>query len=135
MSFATITGVGFGGNNHSADAGAGAGAANDDDDVKEEDDNSIESSTSSEKMLDDMEAQWMRMESRKRAETIEVTSFERRLREIREKRRNSATEIRMAREMGSSFADESKADDASSSLLESKDFQLYDKGGHSDSDA
>ena len=36
---------------------------------------------------------------------------------------------------GSSFADESKADDASSSLLESKDFQLYDKGGHSDSDA
>ena len=107
VSFATITGVGFGGNNHSADAGAGAGAANDDDDVKEEDDNSIESSTSSEKMLDDMEAQWMRMESRKRAETIEVTSFERRLREIREKRRNSATEIRMAREMGSSFADES----------------------------
>ena len=101
VSFATITGVGFGGNNNSADAGA------DDDDVKEEDDNSIESSTRSEKMLDDMEAQWMRMESRKRAETIEVTSFERRLREIREKRRNSATEIRMAREMGSSFADES----------------------------
>ena len=107
VSFATITGVGFGGNNHSADAGAAAGAANGDDDVKEEDDNSSESSTSSEKMLDDMEAQWMRMESRKRAETIEVTSFERRLREIREKRRNSATEIRMAREMGSSFADES----------------------------
>ncbi|CAL6341766.1 unnamed protein product [Bathycoccus prasinos] len=101
VSFATITGVGFGGNNNSADAGA------DDDDVKEEDDNSSESSTRSEKMLDDMEAQWMRMESRKRAETIEVTSFERRLREIREKRRNSATEIRMAREMGSSFADES----------------------------
>ncbi|CAL6350044.1 unnamed protein product [Bathycoccus prasinos] len=101
VSFATITGVGFGGNNNSADAGA------DDDDVKEEDDNSSESSTRSEKMLDDMEAQWMRMESRKRAETIEVTSFERRLREIREKRRNSATEIRMPREMGSSFADES----------------------------
>ena len=35
---------------------------------------------------------------------------------------------------GSSFADESKADDASSSLLESKDFQLHE-GGHSDSDA
>jgi hypothetical protein len=35
---------------------------------------------------------------------------------------------------GSSFADESKADDASSSLLESKDFHLHE-GGHSDSDA
>jgi hypothetical protein len=36
----------------------------------------------------------------------------------------------------SSFAEDSKADDASSSLLESKDFQLYDKGDpHSDSDA
>ena len=35
---------------------------------------------------------------------------------------------------GSSFADESKADDASSSLLESKDFQLHG-GDHSDSDA
>ena len=35
---------------------------------------------------------------------------------------------------GSSFADESKADDASSSLLESKDFQLHG-GAHSDSDA
>ena len=30
---------------------------------------------------------------------------------------------------GSSFADESKADDASSSLLESKDFQLHGSGG------
>ena len=107
VSFATITGVGFGGNNHSADAAADDDDVNGDDDVEEEDDNSSESSTRSEKMLDDMEAQWMRMESRKRAETIEVTSFERRLREIREKRRNSATEIRMAREMGSSFADES----------------------------
>ena len=36
----------------------------------------------------------------------------------------------------SSFAEDSKADDASSSLLESKDFQLYDKGDpHSVSDA
>ena len=35
---------------------------------------------------------------------------------------------------GSSFADESKADDASSSLLESKDFQLHGSGGF-DSDA
>ena len=35
---------------------------------------------------------------------------------------------------GSSFADESKADDASSSLLESKDFHLHG-GDHSDSDA
>ena len=35
---------------------------------------------------------------------------------------------------GSSFADESKADDASSSLLESKDFHLHGSGGF-DSDA
>ena len=35
---------------------------------------------------------------------------------------------------GSSFADESKADDASSSLLESKDFRLHGSGGF-DSDA
>ena len=35
---------------------------------------------------------------------------------------------------GSSFADESKVDDASSSLLESKDFQMHGSGGF-DSDA
>ena len=49
-------------------------------------------------MLDDMEAQWMRMESRKRAETIEVTSFERRLREIREKRKGEGDTIQKGRE-------------------------------------
>ena len=36
---------------------------------------------------------------------------------------------------GSSFADESKADDASSSLLESKDFQLHGSAAAFDSGA
>ena len=72
VSFATITGVGFGGNNHSADAGAGAGAANGDDDVKEEDDNSIESSTSSEKMLDDIAADGADAEDSVKMEDLEM---------------------------------------------------------------
>ncbi len=91
VSFATITGVGF------------------DSDDDEEEKNSVEDGkrSTSEKMLDDMEARWMRMESRKRAETLEMTSLERRLEEIRDKRIKSAAEIRIAREMGISYADES----------------------------
>lgn len=91
VSFATITGVGF------------------DSDDDEEEKNSAEDGkrSTSEKMLDDMEARWMRMESRKRAETLEMTSLERRLEEIRDKRIKSAAEIRIAREMGISYADES----------------------------
>ena len=91
VSFATITGVGF------------------DSDDDEEEKNSVEDGkrSTSEKMLDDMEARWMRMESRKRAETLEMTSLERRLEEIRDKRMKSAAEIRIAREMGISYADES----------------------------
>ena len=91
VSFATITGVGF------------------DSDDEEEEKNSVEDGkrSTSEKMLDDMEARWMRMESRKRAETLEMTSLERRLEEIRDKRIKSAAEIRIAREMGISYADES----------------------------
>jgi len=92
VSFATITGVGF------------------DSDDDEEEKNSVEDGkrSTSEKMLDDMEARWMRMESRKRAETLEMTSLERRLEEIRDKRIKSAAEIRIAREMGISYADESR---------------------------
>ena len=91
VSFATITGVGF------------------DSDDDEDEKNSVEDGkrSTSEKMLDDMEARWMRMESRKRAETLEMTSLERRLEEIRDKRIKSAAEIRIAREMGISYADES----------------------------
>ena len=92
VSFATITGVGF------------------DSDDDEEEKNSVEDGkrSTSEKMLDDMEARWMRMESRKRAETLEMTSLERRLEEIRDKRIKSAAEIRIARETGISYADESR---------------------------
>ena len=92
VSFATMTGVGF------------------DSDDEEEEKNSAEDGkrSTSEKMLDDMEARWMRMESRKRAETLEMTSLERRLEEIRDKRIKSAAEIRIAREMGISYADESR---------------------------
>ena len=90
VSFAMMTGVGF------------------DSDDDEEEKNSAEDGkrSTSEKMLDDMEARWMRMESRKRAETLEMTSLERRLEEIRDKRIKSAAEIRIAREMGISYADE-----------------------------
>ena len=99
VSFATLTGIEF------SDRGISDGdVVVDDDDDHEEDD----VGGSSEKMLDDLEARWMRMESRKRAETIEVMSLERRLKEIRDERRKSATQIKMAREMGSSFADESR---------------------------
>jgi len=99
VSFATLTGIEF------SDRGISDGdVVVDDDDDHEEDD----VGGSSEKMLDDLEARWMLMESRKRAETIEVMSLERRLKEIRDERRKSATEIKMAREMGSSFADESR---------------------------
>jgi len=99
VSFATLTGIEF------SDRGISDGdVVVDDDDDHEEDD----VGGSSEKMLDDLEARWMLMESRKRAETIEVMSLERRLKEIRDERRKSATEIKMAREMGSSFADEAR---------------------------
>ena len=99
VSFATLTGIEF------SDRGISDGdVVVDDDDDHEEDD----VGGSSEKMLDDLEARWMLMESRKRAETIEVMSLERRLKEIRDERMKSATEIKMAREMGSSFADESR---------------------------
>ena len=99
VSFVTLTGIEF------SDRGISDG-----DVVVVVDDDHEEDGAgrSSEKMLDDLEARWMRMESRKRAETIEVMSLERRLKEIRDERRKSATEIKMAREMGSSFADESR---------------------------
>jgi len=98
VSFATLAGIEF------SDKSISDGVVLDDDDDHEEGD----VGGSSEKMLDDLEARWMRMESRKRAETIEVMSLERRLKEIRDERRKSATEIKIAREMGSSFADESR---------------------------
>ena len=95
VSFARINLVESDGNNDESSSSSSSSSSSDD------------FSNSAAELYDALEARWMSMESRKRAELIEIDSFETRLSEIRAKRKSALDENKMAMEIERSFADDS----------------------------